>query len=86
MRISPNTLYYKPVDWESKDAPVLRLIEKFLEKLPASGLPSVTVHLKKTMTINKKRIKSALDMQKQRILGINSASMKILLKENKLPT
>lgn len=56
MRISPNTLYYKPVDWESKDAPVLRLIEKFLEKLPASGLPSVTVHLKKTMTINKKRI------------------------------
>ncbi|MBK8397343.1 MAG: IS3 family transposase [Leptospiraceae bacterium] len=56
MNISPNTLYYKPVDWKSKDAPVLRLIQLFLEKLPASGVPSVTYHLKKVMVINKKRI------------------------------
>lgn len=56
MHISPNTLYYKPVDWKSKDAPVLRLIQEFLEELPASGLPSVTDHLKKVMVINKKRI------------------------------
>jgi putative transposase len=56
MSISPNTLYYKPVDWKAKDAPVLRMIQAFLEKLPASGVPSVTYHLKKVMVINKKRI------------------------------
>ena len=56
MNISPNTLYYKPIDWKSKDAPVLRMIQDFLEQLPASGVPSVTDHLKKVMVINKKRI------------------------------
>ena len=56
MHISPNTLYYKCIDWKAKDAPILKAIEKFLELLPASGLPSVTSHLKKTMVINKKRV------------------------------
>ena len=56
MNISPNTLYYKPVDWKSKDAPVLKMIQEFLEELPASGVPSVTDHLKKVMVINKKRV------------------------------
>lgn len=56
MKMSPNNLYYKPVDWTLKDAPVLKLIQNFLEKLPASGVPSVTDHLKKVMTINKKRV------------------------------
>lgn len=57
MNISQNTLYYKPVDWKSKDAPVLRMSQDFLEKLPASGFPSVTDHLKKVMVFNKSVLK-----------------------------
>lgn len=56
MHISTNTLYYKGIDWKRKDEAVLKKIEAFLELLPASGVPSVTSHLKKTMVINKKRI------------------------------
>lgn len=54
--MSPNTLYYKPVNKKAKDAFVLTLIEDVIKELPAAGLPTVSLLLKKKMTINKKRI------------------------------
>ena len=56
MSMSVSTYYYKKIDWEKKDKPILKKIENFCESLPQSGYRSVAFHLKKEMKINKKRV------------------------------
>ena len=56
MNMPTSTFYYKGKKNKMKDAKVLQKIEKFCELVPEAGYRPVTAHLKKTMTINKKRV------------------------------
>jgi len=66
MGMGISTYYYKPLPSENNDDMIVAKIETIIELLPESGYRSVTRILKRTQTINRKRV--------ERIMGENRLS------------
>lgn len=56
MELSVSTYYYKEVEKDTDDMMIAKKIEEYIELMPESGYRPVTVHLKRTMHINHKKV------------------------------
>jgi len=56
MGLSVSTYYYKKIEKDSEDMMIAKKIEDYIELIPESGYRPVTVHLKRTMQINHKKV------------------------------